>query len=497
MNRHLQNEVNSMRARAFLITILISALLSVVLAVPSDESRSAIAARMDAFIQKYTELEQFNGSVVVAKGGEVILKQGYGMANFEWQIPNTPDTRFRIGSMTKQFTSMVTMQLVEEGQLSLDDRLADRLPYYRKDTGSKITIHQLLNHTSGIPSYTNIPNILKEHGRKALTLRELVATWCSGDLEFEPGSRFSYNNSGYVVLGAVIEEATRKSYEQVVKDRIFDPLGMKASGYDHAESVISRRAAGYDNQVDGLRNADFLDMSLPHAAGSLYSTVEDLLIWDQALYGTKLLSEAGKSKMFTAGQGSYGYGWRIGKAPGPGKAERTVFQHTGGIPGFSSVIVRLPEDRLLIVLLNNTGGAPLVRMAQGIGDLFFGREPQLPKRSIARALRSTLKEKGTEAAIAQYRDVKAKSASEYDLGQGELNQLGYSLLQGGHVDDAIAIFNLNLEAFPQSWNVYDSLAEAYAAKGQKALAIKNYAHSIELNPENVNGIKKLHEIAGK
>jgi len=488
-----------MRGRAILLTIaLLYGFLTAVSATPSDIAKADDAARIDALVQTYVDRSLFNGSILVARGGEVILKKGYGMANFEWNIPNTPDTRFRIGSMTKQFTSAIIMQSIEEGKLSLEDKLADRVPYYRKDTGSKITIHHLLNHTSGIPSYTNIPNILKEHGRKALSLRDLVTTWCSGDLEFEPGARFAYNNSGYVILGAVIEEVTGKTYEQALKERILEPLGMKASGYDRTESVINHRASGYDNGLNGVRNADFIDMSLPHAAGALYSTVEDLLLWDQALHGTKVLSEAGRAKVFAPGAGNYGYGWFIQKAPvGPSKAERQVIQHGGGIPGFSSLIVRVPQDRILIVLLNNTGGAPLTPMSQGIGDVLFGREPQLPKVSIARTLSSTIKEKGTAAAVEQYREIKAKNPTEYDLGERQINQLGYSLLNDGRVDDAITIFNLNVEEFPKSPNAYDSLAEAYAAKGQKALAIKNYAHSIELNPENTNGIKKLQGLVSK
>jgi len=485
-----------MRDRNFLTIVLIGAFFTAVLATPPDESRSAAATRIDALVKQYVELDQFNGSLLVAQGGDLILKKGYGMANFEWDIPNTADTRFRLGSITKQFTSMVIMQLVEEGRLSLEDKLADRLPYYRKDTGSKVSIAQLLNHTSGIPSYTSIPNIIKEHSRKALPLRDLVKTFCSNDLEFEPGSRFAYNNSGYVILGAIIEEVTGKSYEVVLKERVLDPVGMSASGYDHSEPLINRRAAGYDNGPDGLRNAGFLDMSLPHAAGALYSTVEDLYLWDQALYGTKLISEAGRAKIFTPGLSNYGYGWYVQKAPvGPSKAERTVFQHGGSINGFSSTIFRVPEDRLLIVLLNNTGGAPLTAMAQGIGDILFGREPQPPKRSIARTIQSTLKEKGIDAAIAQYRDIKAKNLPGYELGQRELNQLGYTLLTNGRTDDAIKIFAANAEAFPKAWNVYDSLAEAYAAKGEKTLAIKNYANSLLLNPENLNGIKKLQELA--
>lgn len=488
-----------MKRPAYLLTaVLLCLFFPPVYAAPSDSAtHSETALRIDALVQSYADRSLFNGSMLVARNGEVIVKKGYGMANFEWEIPNTPDTRFRLGSLTKQFTSMVILQLVDEGKLALEDKLSDRLPYYRKDTGSKVTIHQLLNHTSGIPNYTDIADVLK-HGRETLSTRDLVTAWCSRDLEFEPGTKFVYSNSGYVILGALVEEVTGKKYEQVVKEGIFEPLGMKASGYDHYESVISRRATGYDNRLDSIRHAEFVDMSLPHAAGALYSTVEDLLLWDQALYGAKLLSDAGKMKIFTPGQGSYGYGWYIMKAPaGPDKAERQFFRHMGAIFGFSSLILRVPQERILIVLLNNTGGAPLSQISQGIGDILYGREPQVPRQSIARALYKTASEKGAEAAIAQFRDIKAKNAAEYDLGQGEINQLGYALLGTGRVDDAISIFNLNVEAFPGSWKVYDSLAEGYAAKGQKALAIKNYAHSIELNPENTNGIKKLQELVAK
>ena len=273
---------------------------------------------------------------------------------------------------------------------------------------------------------------------------------------------------------------------------------MKATGYDHSESLIPRRAAGYESGLDGVRNAEYLDMSLPHAAGALYSTVEDLYLWDRALYGTKLLSEDWKKKLFTPGLGNYGYGWIVRKAAqGPEKQERQIIEHRGGINGFSTLITRIPEERMVIVLFNNTGGAPLNRISQGIGEILSGREPQPPKQPVARVLVTTIREKGADAAIAQYRDIKAKNAPDYELGEGELNRLGYSLLQAGRTDDAIAIFKLNVESFPKSSNPYDSLAEAYAAKGEKDLAIKNYAHSIELNPANVNGIKKLQELAGK
>jgi len=486
------------RGHRVLIAGAVLTLLTAALVGQPGTAPATVSAKIDGLVEKFVELGQFNGSVLVARDDGIIFKKGYGMANFEWNIPNAPDTRFRLGSITKQFTSMLMMQLVEERKISLDDKLADRLPYYRKETGGKVTIHHLLNHTSGIPSYTSIPGFFRDHSRQALQLRELINTYCSGDLEFEPGSKFVYNNSGYVILGAVIEHVTGKTYEKVLQERILEPLGMKGTGYDHSESVIARRAAGYEDGLDGMRNAAFLDMSLPHAAGALYSTVEDLYLWDRALYGTKLLSEEGKKKLFAPGLSNYAYGWVVRKvAEGSEKKERLVIGHGGGINGFSTLITRVPEERTLIVLFNNTGGAPLNRISQGIGDVLSGREPQPPKRSIARVLQVTIREKGVNAAIAQYRDIKAKNAPDHELGEGELNGLGYSLLQNGRTDDAIAIFKLNVESFPESANSYDSLGEAYAAKGEKELAIKNYARSIELNPANVNGIKKLQELAGK
>ena len=212
----------------------------------------------------------------------------------EWDIPNTPDTRFRLGSITKQFTAMLTLQLVEQGKIKLDGKIADYLPDYRKDIGEKVTVHHLLTHTSGIPSYTGQPGFFENVSRNPYKVADFVKKYTSGDLEFEPGSKFSYNNSGYFLLGAIIERVTGKSYEQVLKENIFDPLGMKNTGYDHHDHAHSETRSGYAKTPDGYTNAAYLDMSIPYAAGSMYSTVEDLYLWDQALYTDKLLTAQSK-----------------------------------------------------------------------------------------------------------------------------------------------------------------------------------------------------------
>ena len=480
---------------AFMAVLAIFFLSSLVLAQDHQDK----AGKIDGLMKLYFDDGQFNGTVLVAENGKIIYEKGFGLANMEWNIPNKPDTKFRLGSITKQFTSMLILQLVEEGKLSLEGKLSDCLPYYRQDTGKKVTIHHLLTHTSGIPSYTNLPKFGSEISRNPYRVEDFVKKFCSGDLEFEPGARFSYNNSGYFLLGAVIEKITGKAYEKVLEEWIFKPLGMKNSGYDHYATILSGRAAGYESSLDGYSNAPYLDMSLPYAAGSLYSTVKDLYIWDQALYTDRLLPAGRKELLFKPhvpnGGGAYGYGWSIGKRKLPqSKREIAVIAHSGGINGFSTRIERYVDDKHLIVLLNNTGGTNLGEMSAAIGRILYGEPYERPKKSIARTLHKTISMKGLEAALSQYRELKKASSQDYFFGPSELNQLGYALLETGKIDDAIKVFLLNIEAFPADANGYDSLAEAYAAKGERSLAIKNYAKSLELNPSNIGVVDKLSQL---
>jgi len=336
---------------------------------------------------------------------------------------------------------------------------------------------------------------MRESVRNKYAVREFVEKFCSGDLEFDPGTKFRYNNSAYFILGAIIEEVVKKPYEQALKERVFEPLGMRGSGYDLSTPLLEKRARGYDRGLAGVRNADFLDMSIPYAAGSLYSTVEDLYLWDQALYGDRILSAAQKERMFTPALDNYGYGWVIRKQPiGPGKSERLTIGHGGGIHGFSTLLTRVPQDRHLIVLLNNTGGTNLAAMTEGITDILYGRVPPPPKRSVAPLLYEAVVKRGAAAAVAEYREIRKNRASEFELGEGQLNRLGYELLREKRVADAIEVFTLNAETFPASANVHDSLGEAYKEAGDKERAVKAYTKSLELNPKNQNAKEKLSEL---
>jgi CubicO group peptidase (beta-lactamase class C family) len=448
------------------------------------------AAKIQEVLALAHRYRQFNGAALVAENGKVIYKGAFGMANMEWGIPNTPDTRFRLGSITKQFTAMLTLQLVEQGKIKLDGKITDYLPDYRKDVGEKVTVHHLLTHTSGIPSYTSQPGFFENVSRNPYKVGEFVNKYASGNLEFEPGSKFSYNNSGYFLLGAIIEKVTGKSYEQVLKENILDPAGMKNTGYDHHNTIIPKRATGYSKTSDGYANAAYLDMSIPYAAGSMYSTVEDLYLWDQALYTDKLISAQSKALMYKPFLDNYAYGWTVTNASFKQNDKPIpLIAHGGGINGFTTTIVRYPNEKNLIVMLDNTGTGYLNRLSESLAKILYNQPYDPPKVSIIETLEKTINEKGIAAGVAQYRDLKANQAATYDFAEPELNNLGYRLLRGGKPKDAIEIFKLNVEAYPKGSNTYDSLAEAYMAVNERDLAIQNYKKSIELNPSNTNAIE--------
>lgn len=332
------------------------------------------AEKIDNLVSLYHKYGQFNGSVLVADNGKVLYQKGFGLANMEWNISNAPDTKFRLGSITKQFTSTLILQLVEQGKIKLDGKVTDYLPDYRKDTGDKVTIHNLLSHTSGIPSYTSLPGFFQNVSRNPFTVDDFIKKYASGDLEFEPGTKFVYDNSGYFLLGAIIEKVTGKPYEQVLKENIFDPVGMKNSGYDRWGTILNKRATGYSRTPRGYQTAPYLDMSIPYAAGSLYSTVEDLYLWDQALYGEKILSAKSKELMFKPNLNNYGYGLVIMKATlaPPTKLAVPVIQHNGGINGFSTNIVRMTNEKRLIVLLDNAeDGRYLTNITLGLMSILY------------------------------------------------------------------------------------------------------------------------------
>jgi CubicO group peptidase (beta-lactamase class C family) len=322
-------------------------------------------SRMDQIVESYASNRQFMGSVLVARGNEVLFSKGYGSANLEWEIPNTPSTKFRLGSITKQFTAASILLLEERGRLKVEDPVKKYLPD-APAAWDKITLFHVLTHTAGIPSFTSFP----DYGSLrpfATTTEKLVSRFRDNPLEFEPGERYNYSNSGYVLLGYLIERISGQSYEQFVQENIFTPLGMKDSGYDSNSALITRRAAGYSPGPNGPVNAGFIHMSIPHGAGALYSTTEDLLRWQQGLYGGKLLSPASLQKLTTPFKNNYAFGLAVQTVNG-----RKVIEHGGGIEGFNTMLSYYPESKVMVAVLGNLNGPTPQQIAGRLGAVAHG-----------------------------------------------------------------------------------------------------------------------------
>lgn len=326
------------------------------------------AKAADALVTAYTQADAFSGAVLVAHDGKPVLRKAYGLANREWTLPATPDTRFRLGSITKQFTAAAILQLAEQGKLTLDDPISK---YYADAPAAwgPVTLKHLLTHTSGIPSYTAIPGFFGNPSRADRTPAEIVKLTQDRPLEFPPGSKFAYDNSGYILLGYVIEKVSGQTYEAYLKDHVFPRAGLANTGYDSSTAILPKRAAGYHHARGTVENAPYLAMSLPYAAGSLYSTVDDLLAWEQALQAGKVISPASVKAMFT----DYGFKYGFGQSIGDQKGHR-LWNHGGGINGFATMLAFYPDDGVTVVVLGNFDDAPSGRIATRLADLYFNPE---------------------------------------------------------------------------------------------------------------------------
>jgi CubicO group peptidase (beta-lactamase class C family) len=364
----------------------IFALLALALSAASTQADAAAAAapapipRVERIVQHYADLEDFMGAVLVARGDEVLFSKAYGSANLELNVPNTIDTKFRIGSVTKQFTAAAILLLEERGQLSVDDPVRKYYPD-APAAWDKITITHLVNHSSGIPNFTSLEGF-DAFNLAAHTPADIVGFFRDKPLEFEPGAEMRYSNSGYILLGVIIEKAGGQSYADFLARNIFEPLGLKGTGVDSTTTILPNRAAGYVPGPNGRENAPFGDMSVPYAAGAMYSTVGDLHRWNQALYGGQILKPETIKRMVTPptlpNPSTYAFGLGIGK-----RADQTVYEHGGAIDGFNSYLSYFPSDRVTVVALANLNGPSANGIAAKLGEVMHGKAVVLPTERVA------------------------------------------------------------------------------------------------------------------
>jgi CubicO group peptidase (beta-lactamase class C family) len=326
--------------------LLVVILLTAATCAAQATSTENLTARVDEYLNELVKQNRFSGSILIARDGHVLMRKGYGMANYETDVPNTPQTKFRLGSITKQFTAVAIMMLQERGKLSVQDSICKYVPECPA-AWQPVRIHHLLTHTSGIWNLTNSPDYRKTMSLPS-TPTETIARFKDKPLDFTPGERFNYSNSGYILLGYLVEKVSGQTYEAFLRENIFEPLKMMNTGYDNPNTVLKNRASGYSMRTGNLTNALYLDMTIPFAAGALYSTVEDLYLWDQSLYTEKLVKQKTLDAVFTPFKSNYGYGFAIEKRFGL----RNI-THGGAINGFTSFISRFPDERATIIVLNN------------------------------------------------------------------------------------------------------------------------------------------------
>jgi len=307
-----------------------------------------MTARMHELVQKQVAAEQFTGAVLVAKRDAPVFEGAYGLANREWDIPNTPTTHFRIGSLTKQFTAVGILLLEERGKLKLTDPVAAHWTD-APAAWSGITLLHLLNQTSGLPNITRDPAFMLWKFQPT-TVRQMVGRFRDQSLEFAPGERHAYSNSNYLVPVLIIQPITAPRYGEFLLEHVLNPLGLNNTGVDSNLEILPRRASGYWRRDDRILNAPYSDMSVPHAAGAMYSTTHDLWRWAGAVFNDngKLLTSASRAKLLTPGHDNYALGVRVSVIKG-----RKLIEHGGNISGFSSFLRHYPEQGVTVVVLSN------------------------------------------------------------------------------------------------------------------------------------------------
>jgi len=454
---------------------------------------------IDEIFQHLDDNGLFQGAVLVADDGEVVYEHASSYANHEWEIPNTVDTRFRIGSISKQFTAMLVLMLVEEGKLTLSDPVGKHLPELERHWIDDVTIHHLLSQTSGIPNYTLLDgymdSISKNRYSRDEFLELLIADALIDSLHFEPGSNFDYSNTNYFFAGIIVERIAGKPFEAVLQERILDPLGMKDTGAFDDLKLIPRRAYGYekspDDSYEPTKHSSVSPKSVP--SGGLYSTARDLFKWHRALQENRLLGEDLMEPFSTphhwfSDSDGYAYGNYYEEYALDDATSLAVLEHGGSAFGTSTMIYRLPdEDELVVLLLNGGIGREtfLTTIAFAIIDVLHGKETPLPKCPLLGVIGYTAITKDGAAVLEHYRFLKKHRSQAYEFNPGELSMLGHILIQIlGDRATAEDIFLMNADEYPGEPSVYIDLGRHYLQDGEKAKALEYLRKAVPLSGDD-------------
>ena len=338
--------------------------------------------KLDEYMTANARIGKFNGVVLVAKDGKILLQKGYGWRDVSKHVAHDEHSIFQIGSITKQFTATVILYLQEKGKLNVQDKLSKFLPDF--PNGDSISIAQLLSHTSGVYNYTRDGKFMNSEAIKSIALDSLIRVFKNKPLDFKPGTRFSYSNSGYILLGAVIQKVSGKPYEQMVREVIFRPAQMQHSGFDFKALKDIDKSTGYFAMTADTIPAKMVDSSVSFAAGAIYSTAKDLYMWNRSLFTERIVKQSSLKQAFTPVRDKYGFGWVMDTIKG-----KFVIMHNGGIFGFTSDMLRVPADSACIILLSNKPEnlGPITRT---IFNILYNEPYEIPHEKVTIKLPDTL-----------------------------------------------------------------------------------------------------------
>lgn len=450
--------------------------------------------QVEQIMKKYHAFNMFEGSVLVAEQGKVVYKGAFGLANREWNITNTPDTKFMLGSVSKPITALLMLIQVQKGLISLDKTISDYIPEFNKANGSRITIRQLLSHTSGMPNYDIIQDFFPRISRAHYSREEYVKIYMDSSLQFAPGSQFFYSSWGYFTLGYIMERVTGKSYAQLMKEDIFDKLGMSSTGSYFHTQVVPKRATGYDYTLGDFTSSDFRDQSNTMGTGDLYSTVEDLFKLHLALTSNALLKKELTQEMLTPGMrpSRYGYGWFNQQFKYTPKDSVATNYHLGMTEGFISFMLRIPETNSVVIILCNASPTDFFGITRNLVKVLYSK-PVILKEPLQKVTERLLASKGALAAANEYNILK-KDTARYYVDWISMQFLADQLNTLKRYEDARIIGELTAQEFPDRALVFFTLGKIYESLNQKQKAIMVYERAVELSPnyeEAKNRLKAL------
>lgn len=433
--------------------------------------------------------KQFTGTVLVADKGEIIYKKGFGYADKKTKDFFTPSTPCYIGSVTKQFTAMGIVILKEKGLVSYDQSIRQYFPDL-PECFQNVSVLNMLHHSSGLPLFNDFPDMNEEDVFNIVKKQEYL--W------FEPGSKYEYCNANYTLLGMIIEKISEIGLNEFLTSNIFIPCGMENTCVDEPLTKITKRAIGYHLYGDEYDYSTYIG-----GAASVISTVEDLYKWDKMLYNPSFVSAQSLNDIFTPGKNKwhselygeqgYGFGWFIS-----GNDGNKIVQHDGGFAGFRSYIERQIDKNISIIFISNVRHGLTNDIREAINNILNNKPYAIPKISGVNHIMREYKKTEMKQAVLDYVSLeKTKDGSRYYFNETECNSLAYNLLRENKTDDAIQLFKLNTEKFPESANVFDGMGEAYLKIGDKANALVNYKKALKLNPNNNNLAEAIEKLLNR